>query len=281
MAEICSHQDHSRVFVSSTAHIVAYIRGLESIKDERLFSDPFAMDLAGEVGKKTLTIVNDAEGADWSAAQKNRFANAIAVRTRVIDNFLLQTLKENEIVQVVVPGAGLDTRPWRLMFPGAPSKIHYFEIDFPEVFTYKLSVLQSKNATPQCQYHNVIADLSLADSWPERLKEAGFDPCQRILWVLEGFVNYLTETELNEFMSTVNSLSSPNSLMIATCVTAAAKHLNINLHRFWPENAADYFAQFGWQGTETDIEDLAATLHRASPLEEERRGYFIVQAMHC
>ena len=48
-------------------------------------------------------------------------------------------------------GAGLDSRAWRLKMsdifkdPTAvrptSSKIGYFEIDFPEVFNYKLSVL--------------------------------------------------------------------------------------------------------------------------------------------
>ena len=60
-------------------------------------------------------------------------------------------LASNNFDQVCVLGAGLDSRAWRLkmsdIFKDATavrptsSKIGYFEIDFPELFNYKLSVL--------------------------------------------------------------------------------------------------------------------------------------------
>lgn len=61
-------------------------------------------------------------------------------------------LATNSIDQVCVLGAGLDSRAWRLKISDifkdsttairpASSKIGYFEIDFPELFNYKLSVL--------------------------------------------------------------------------------------------------------------------------------------------
>ncbi len=44
----------------------------------------------------------------------------IAVRSRFIDELLLDTLASNPIATVVCLGCGLDTRPWRLELPAYP-----------------------------------------------------------------------------------------------------------------------------------------------------------------
>lgn len=76
------------------------------------------------------------------------------VRTKHIDEEMKTALATNSIDQVCVLGAGLDSRAWRLKMSDiykdsipttairpTTSKIGYFEIDFPELFNYKLSVL--------------------------------------------------------------------------------------------------------------------------------------------
>eukprot|EP01033_Poteriospumella_lacustris_P013047 gene13047-9340_t len=294
MAETCSHQDPTRSKVSSTAHLVAYARSLEAqvYKENKLFDDPFAGALAGEVGERSQSAMGDR-----TPAQKKHFLDSISVRTRTIDDYVLESIQEHGVDQVVVLGAGLDTRPWRLQpsgIAGGGDKVHYFEIDFDEIFSYKLNALGGLGAQPHplIEYHSVAADMSLGDVWPTILQQHGFDVHRRSLWILEGFCNYLTENELRAVMRTVSSLSPEGSRLMATMVTAAATHLQFWLHRFWPDSALAFFqscevvptpssasttAPLAWQGREDDVEDLATSLGRQSAAGEERRGYFIAR----
>eukprot|EP00981_Chlorochromonas_danica_P014867 scaffold9305_cov179-Ochromonas_danica.AAC.1 len=83
-AAICSHHDPSRKAVSTTAHGVAYLRGLESIyhPDDPLFHDPFALTLGGEVGKAWV------EKEDSTATREDKLARmaSIIIRTKKIDD---------------------------------------------------------------------------------------------------------------------------------------------------------------------------------------------------
>lgn len=299
MAESCSHQDQSRSKVSSTAHLVAYVRGMEAEvhKEKKLFEDPYASILAGEVGERSLKIAD--EGDTWTPAQKKRFLNSISIRTRTIDDHVINCIEDHTVDQIVVLGAGLDTRPWRLNPTKCTKleKIDYFEVDFAEIFDYKLKVLGSfgVSAHPLINYHPVVADLSIANTWPILLNEAGWDSTRRTLWVMEGFCNYLNEEELRALMRTITTMSLEGSHLIATMVTTIATHFHITLHRFWPEQALTFFQScevvstssecttsststtLSWLGREDDVEDLAVALDRATPIGEERRGYYIVR----
>ena len=57
MAAITSHHDETRKGVGVTAHMCAYIRGLESAKSpaDRLIFDPYASALAGEVAAEYIS----------------------------------------------------------------------------------------------------------------------------------------------------------------------------------------------------------------------------------
>eukprot|EP00349_Pseudokeronopsis_sp_Brazil_P011737 CAMPEP_0202978892 /NCGR_PEP_ID=MMETSP1396-20130829/85191_1 /ASSEMBLY_ACC=CAM_ASM_000872 /TAXON_ID= /ORGANISM="Pseudokeronopsis sp., Strain Brazil" /LENGTH=283 /DNA_ID=CAMNT_0049718065 /DNA_START=9 /DNA_END=860 /DNA_ORIENTATION=+ len=280
MATICSHQDQSRSRVSSTALLIAYARSLESDrdKDDRLFVDPFALSLAGDLGKSSIALAGESE-EDWSSKKKSAFLQAIATRTKVIDDFVLECINNKGIQQVIVLGAGLDTRPWRLQ-PTTRSTVKYFEIDFPETFDYKLSILRDLAAVPRTpfEYHNVVADLSLASVWPIQLAEAGLDPTRRSLWVMEGFCNYLTEEELTKLMNTVKEVTPYGSCLISTFLTPRSTHVSLKLHRFFPDDPLTFMSQFGWNGRQDDVEDLTTELGR-EPVgsTEEHRGYFIVR----
>lgn len=284
MATVCSHQDQSRSRVSSTALLIAFARHLESerSKDDRLFSDPYAKALAGELGKSSISLSGESE-EDWGSKKKEAFLKAISTRTRAIDDYVLDTIQRQGIRQVIVLGAGLDTRPWRLDInlpkDDNGGKVNYFEVDFPEVFAYKLSTLQEMGACPNSaiNYRNVVADLSLADTWPTLLRDAGFDSACPTLWLMEGFCNYLTESELVKLMSTVFELSAARSRLISTFLTPQSTHVSLKLHRFFPENPLEFMQQFGWQGLQEDIEDLSTHFGRVSVPVDEHRGYFIVK----
>eukprot|EP00026_Physarum_polycephalum_P020207 Phypoly_transcript_22644.p1 GENE.Phypoly_transcript_22644~~Phypoly_transcript_22644.p1 ORF type:complete len:190 (+),score=32.01 Phypoly_transcript_22644:54-572(+) len=72
----------------------------------------------------------------WDFILSTGSIKRIAMRTRFIDYYMLKTINSSKSpMQVVVLGAGMDTRPFRL--PCAPS--HYFELDLPSVMDFKRS----------------------------------------------------------------------------------------------------------------------------------------------
>jgi methyltransferase (TIGR00027 family) len=181
--------------LGSTACWTAAARALESIREDRLFNDPWATSLAGE------------EGAAWVAGRSPDSLAPMILRTRYFDDFLLRVTRENTILQVVLMAAGLDTRAYRLSWPAETS---VFELDQPEVLQEKERILRSMTATPSCKRRTIGVDL-LAGSWKEALVKAGFEPGQPSAWLLEGFFFYIPSEDIIRLLDVVTSLSASDS----------------------------------------------------------------------
>lgn len=263
-------------YLGSTAHLVTYLRALEPKlhKRDMLFDDPFAEALAGETGLKAMSQLSE---SSMSSAQRNRFITSLATRTRVIDDFVYESIAAG-IGQIVVFGAGLDTRPWRLHPPAHLPTVVYFEIDAREVFAYKLCVLANHQAVSDFDYSPVVADLS-QPNWSDHLTASGFDRNVKTLVIMEGFANNLGEHELSTLMRTLFELLPPESRLISTFLTEVTNQSTLQEHCFFPEDPLAYVQHFGWRGQQIDIEDLNIALGRPTPTGEERRGSYIVRAV--
>lgn len=293
MAATCSHSDQSRSTVSATAHGVAFIRSLESFvnKTSPLFDDPYAGTLGGEIGKDWLVsttpkIEEGHQSSDFfSHVQHNPWLNIVILRTRKIDDLILQALERDpEIRQVCVLGAGLDTRVWRLKLPEEGSRqLRYFEVDFPEIFDYKLTILKHQMPTNSIEYRPVKADLSLPQ-WHQHLRSCGHMPTEPTLWLLEGLTGYLSEEELANLFQDINNLSGPKSQVIATFLTPSLASVKLALHRFLPPDPLAFMQSLGWNGVSYDMEDVAKEYNRL-PIDQSDnnlemkilRGYHLLQ----
>ncbi len=271
MAAITSHQDASRKGVGATAHGVATLRGLEKLqKENAMFHDPYADLLGGEVGAAFVqSFESKPEYAPYG------LIDGIAVRTNKIDSEISCAINLDNFDQICVLGAGLDTRPWRLT-KDVERSVHYFEVDFQELFDFKLPILNNAGATSTFEYHNVVADLSLP-IWPEVLIKSGFDATKRTLWQLEGLIGYLTEDEANALFRTISgTLSAQGSRVVATFLTPATK-ARTHMHRFFPENPLAFVNGHGWVGEQEEIEKLGERYNR--PIRDRcMEGYYIVVA---
>ena len=69
------------------------------------------------------------------------------IRTRFFDDYLLAACVAG-CTQVVLLAAGLDTRVFRLPWP---DDVCLFELDLPEVQTFKERVLAGQGAVPRCE----------------------------------------------------------------------------------------------------------------------------------
>ena len=92
----------SQSLLALTASWTAAVRAQESEREDRLFDDPWASALAG------------ADGLAWLEQGSAESAVADVLRTRFFDDYLLRVAREEGIRQVVLVGAGLDTRAFRL-----------------------------------------------------------------------------------------------------------------------------------------------------------------------
>ncbi len=185
-----SHKDP----LISTACWIAAVRARESERADRLFNDPWAAGLAGE------------EGPAWrqrTTGGKDENEVGLAIRTRFFDDFLLDVTRQHAVRQVVIAAAGMDTRAFRLTWP---PQTHLFELDLPPIFVCKEQLLSTAGAVPTCQRQVVPVDLSDA-SWVDAVQQAGFDPGQRVVWLLEGLLFYLPAEVVTSLFERITTLS--------------------------------------------------------------------------
>jgi methyltransferase (TIGR00027 family) len=179
--------------LEATARWTAAVRALETERGDALFRDPLAAVLAGE------------DGARWISGRTPESVLPIVLRTRYFDDWLSAALARG-IDQVVLPGAGLDTRPYRLAVPPAT---RWYEVDRAAVLAAKQAVLEGARAVPGCEVIGVPADL--AEAWPEALADAGYEPGRPAAWLLEGLLFYLPASLIASVLGAVSSLAAPGS----------------------------------------------------------------------
>lgn len=108
--------------------------------------------------------------------------------------------------QVVLLAAGLDTRAFRLAWPGP---VRLYELDLPEVLTFKNEVLARVGATPRCERTVIPADLR--EDWHAELAKTSFGPARPTAWLIEGLMLYLTAAQAESLLLAVSELSPPGS----------------------------------------------------------------------
>ena len=138
---------------SSTAHWIAAARARESERSDALFHDPYAAILAGDVGRASLAASERASGGE------NLF---LAVRALFFDEALIAEARADDAV--VLLGAGLDTRAFRLPLP---PDIDWYEIDDGALLANKERVLDELGASSSCRTRQPVA-ADLGGPWARR-----------------------------------------------------------------------------------------------------------------
>ena len=186
-----------------SAFWIAAARARESARADRLFDDPWAAELAGDRGVTTMAASERAAGGE------NAF---LPVRTRFIDDAILAAVAGG-VRQVVLLGAGLDTRAYRL---DVPPELRWFEVDRPEVFAAKDRVLGS--VVPRCR--RLAVPMEMSAGWSASLTTAGLDATVGTAWVAEGLLFYLREADVATVLREAAGVSGPRSLFVADVMSA-------------------------------------------------------------
>lgn len=187
------------VAASGTAAWIAAARARESARADRLFDDPWAADLAGDAGRSRLTA------SERTSGRENAF---LPVRTRYFDDVLLDATRWAR--QVVLLGAGFDTRAYRLQLPPGTC---LFELDQPGQLARKEAVLAAAGARPACTRITVAADLR--GDWSTPLRTLGFDPNMPTAWLAEGVLFYLDIAAVHQLLATAAALSASRAVFAA------------------------------------------------------------------
>jgi methyltransferase (TIGR00027 family) len=159
--------------VSDTALLVAGARAIESERDDAFVRDPFAARLAGERGRAMFRAVPHAEWMGFG----------MAVRTKFLDELLLDSILSTGLKTVLNLGSGLDTRPWRLELP---RDLRWIEVDFPAMLEYKEALMAME--TPQCRRERLAVDLNDSGQRQAIYSAVGSMPA---LMITEGVLMYL------------------------------------------------------------------------------------------
>ena len=154
--------------------MVAAYRG-RATAEGQLIDDPWANALAGE------------DGADYARRCDKAYPWMqlwIALRTLFIDRLVDGRGPD----QIVVLGAGLDTRAARLARPGR----RFFEVDQPASGAAKQERLARLDGYPVDAASYVACNFETQD-FLDQLVGSGFNPEEPTLFVWEGVTPYLTE----------------------------------------------------------------------------------------
>jgi methyltransferase (TIGR00027 family) len=268
--------DRSREAVASTGILVAAIRAKESTREDRLFTDPYAERLAGDIGRALLDAAI-AESGERSTVQ-------IVVRTRFFDDALLRAVDVAK--QVVILAAGMDARAYRLPWPDGPT---VYELDQPAVIAAKGDILAGD--APKCR--RVAIGVDLADDWPAALTGAGFDLRTPTVWLIEGLLQYLDEGAVRMLFARMDALSAPDSIVLYDIVgqSLLESPMMAPLRKSMAEQGSPWLfgtdepgelaERHGWSTNVTDIAEVGNEVNRwfapATPIDVPGvpRGYFV------
>jgi methyltransferase (TIGR00027 family) len=232
--------------LGSTALAVAACRATESARIDAWFHDELAQQvLAAAVTPPALSL---------------GLVRWVAVRTRFLDELVAKAVAGG-VRQVVIVGAGLDARAYRLELP---RDLTVFEIDHAELITLKQRLLDELELMTNCRRRVVIADL-VTDDWLQHLADTGWTASQPTVWVAEGLLVYLTHEERIHLLMQLAAASDIGSVLGATLSTRTD-----NLaHPLWhPAAAADpeqWLAECGWRAMVQTMAEASAAFGRPLP----------------
>lgn len=139
-----------------------------------------------------------------------------ALRMAAVDRSLADAVAEGAVGQVVVLGAGWDTRAWRL---AALAGRRVLEVDHPATQARKRRVVADV-APLAAAVQFVAADLAV-DDLDAVLDDAGHDAALPTVWLWEAVVPYLPESAVEATLRVVSTRSAPSSRLLLTTVGPA------------------------------------------------------------
>jgi methyltransferase (TIGR00027 family) len=255
---------------SKTAEYVCMGRAMaQGVLAPGRFDDPTAAVLLSdearrEVEKERAGVVPRGLRARARHQYWRTQAMMMVSRTVAIDDAIRQAGSP----QVVILGAGLDGRAWRLP---ELRDVSVFEVDHPDSQREKRDKV-AKLTPVSSDIRFVPVDFE-HDALDTALSHAGHDPTRPTTWVWEGVVMYLKLSDIETSLAAIQRRSAPGSRLIVVYHAPALilKVVGLLLKRvgeplrsaFRPEQMRALLAKFGFEvGAD---QDLTSTGYALSP----------------
>lgn len=246
------------------------MRATETAHPDRLFDDPYAQRFVDAAPEAFEGLREGSASFDDLGPLAEPFYTQSVLRTRFFDDHL-QAAARRGCRQVVLLAAGLDTRAFRLPWPGG---VELYELDTPDLMEFKAHHLDAAGARVRCRRAVVAVDLR--HDWPAALVAAGFDPARPTAWLVEGLLIYLTPGEAERVLADVTRLSAPGSevamedasgldpdLAALVRATPAMAEVAVLWRGGLGRPVAGWLADHGWEPAVHDLATVAAGLGRA------------------
>jgi methyltransferase (TIGR00027 family) len=181
----------------------------------------------------------------------------MACRKHFIDDKLKESL--DDIDAVVILGAGLDTRAYRL---NRQARIPVFEVDQPVNIALKAKTVRRALGGPPLSVRLVALDFE-RDDLLTSLAEHGYHTEYRSFFICEGVTQYLTEAGVRRTLEGLRA-AAPGSRLVFTYVrrdfidgtnrygTRTLYRNTRERHQLWhfglePDEVAGFIAEYGWR----------------------------------
>jgi methyltransferase (TIGR00027 family) len=203
----------------------------------------------------------------------------IVSRTRYIDEYLLRCT-ENGIQQLVILGAGYDSRAYR--FAALREGVRVFEVDHPATQAVKRKKIRALFGSLPSHVAYVPVDFGREGLF-ESLRVSGFENTARTLFIWEGVTMYLTASAVDETLLFIARNSGEGSSVVfnyvdksvadGTCRLEAAREWAMALAklgepiRFGIENGAvyEFLAKRGFETVENATDELLDRTYGSQP----------------
>jgi methyltransferase (TIGR00027 family) len=241
---------------------------MESERPDAIFRDPFARRLAGSRGQAIVDLMKRGRSMAW----------AMVVRTAVLDEMILETVKRRGAQLVLNLAAGLDTRPWRLDLP--PS-LGWIDVDLTDILNYKTDTLNDQE--PVCRYVAIPCDLTDGEARRDLFARVGSEGGE-VLVVSEGLLIYLTPEQVAglardlyaqpSFRWWLMDIVNPRLMQWIQKSWGSTLEKGNAPFQFAPPEGTGFFEPLGWREA-----DFRSTGEEARRLKREMKGAWLWRLM--
>jgi methyltransferase (TIGR00027 family) len=217
MTHTASHSDAQRDRgISKTAIWVAAARAIGAREPDPTVRNPdrLAGPLLGDPAALELDHpIVDALRSSYEEAMRDMeiagLVRAMTERTRFIDEALERAIREGA-TQVLIPGAGFDSHPYR--YQDLLARARVFEVDRPRTLAFKQRRVAAVLGAPPPNLTYVPLDLE-HDELPSVLARHGYDVSRRTFVIMEGVTMYVAEEELRALFRFVAAHPAGSSIV--------------------------------------------------------------------
>jgi methyltransferase (TIGR00027 family) len=239
---------------SRTAEFVALTRALGTLAPQVPgFSDPVAVQFLPDKWRKRVeraraSLASGARTSPYPFWQRpmgvfNQF------RTVILDRALNSSLP---LEQLVILGAGLDSRAWRL---DSLKDTIVFEVDFPSTQVWKRE--RAASVPHKAKRVRFVAIDFERDQLAPLIRAAGFEQTKPTFWLWEGVVMYLGSEAVSANLGAIAALSAPGSRIALTYLRRKSGRVPRSLmlalmgepvrSAFSPDEITDLAKSHGWR----------------------------------